>query len=637
MGPASALAWYLAKLAWSINKHGDLETSTYADHLHLLDSNVEDIRKHLHLSWAQKVSESAADRQGCRNLPLIHQKQTVKAFETLPVEDQTAVGIEVAMGFMTSHQKQHFTEVDSDVCPLCPAVDTCSHQLLDCPATESARVSHQEMRTFLLEADPIHCELPVVFRDPQTSFHDQVWAHYPQLELHRPAHITPDYLYTDAACLFPDDPDHRWVSIFIVMQISLDQDIDPARPPAQLLRDHYAVIGAGHVTGTQTVPRGELQAAVQAQEMCLEVPIITDSAYVITCHQLVASTMDIQALHKKPNWDLLSRLHQLHWHQGIRIPVQKIKSHQDLLVSDPLERKLRLGNAMADEAAKQANRHHATCITQPLRSLADSQQEDQRRLREQYQMRAKIGSLTARLLQPEVVPSAPGDRLALLLNWQIEDPVTYPLQVNQPVLALSSRWGPVYSSLLLHWLQSLKWPSQPDRNEPPVGISWIELLVNFMAVTGRTVPISVSGQFLCQEEDAMMDIHAHGISQAAKSFRSSIDHLQTLAGHALLPPHTCCMVKSIYLLDSGLFRQGIRFRPEMPQQQATLRLLHEYCQEHKTEGRTVFFQFPKYPAELVQFSPLLARPSADTPKDRQQRYTQRRAELTRLARQQRGE
>ena len=65
----------------------------------------------------------------------------------------------------------------------------------------------------------------------------------------------------------------------------------------------------------------------------------------------------------------------------------------------------------------------------------------------------------------------------------------------------------------MEWVQTLKWPAQIETDKPPLGISWVELAINFLLLAQRTIPISVtedgSTRYKNNEEHVGFDVKAH--------------------------------------------------------------------------------------------------------------------------------
>jgi hypothetical protein len=97
--------------------------------------------------------------------------------------------------------------------------------------------------------------------------------------------------------------DTRWATFAVVIpHLSLHQIPKDRLTDVPWLLDHaFTTAAVSHVSGHQNVPRAELAAAVVAQELNSQATLVTDSQYVIDCHNLIARTPDVRQLHKKHN------------------------------------------------------------------------------------------------------------------------------------------------------------------------------------------------------------------------------------------------------------------------------------------------------------------------------------------------
>eukprot|EP00435_Cladocopium_sp_Y103_P039596 s1134_g10.t1 len=506
VGPAMALNAYLAKLGWSIDQGGALH-GVHFNYLHLLQSNQEQLMLAAEKAWMDHVSLSVSNRHHLRNLPRIDNRATIQIFQTIPPDQQRTVGLDLCMGYMLNNQKAHFDDNQDAACQFCDMPDTVQHRVLHCEATQVVRTKFREVCAFLSDHDLIHTLLPAVYADPEVDFHTLIFEKYPEPQC-SPLPYKPKFLFTDGSCKLPTDPAHRWASFAIVTT-----RFDLAQMPTErihdtpwLLEHSFDVVAASHVTGAQTIPRAELLGATLAQEMELQVPVITDSMYVMYAHQLIEATPHVWKLAKKKNFDLLRRLHVLHWDKQLEIPVRKVKSHQKVMLQDP-EAFFKLGNAVADLAATMTQDQLARSITTQLARLAEESKQMKNMLKDHLLLRSELAELRKRLETDEVQHDADAPRANFFKLYTVSNPQTFTFTTEQFEHVHASKFGSHYSALVLEWLQSLEWPRQPERQTPPVGVTWLELACNFMYTTQHSLMINVApaGQptrYACTEDDA---------------------------------------------------------------------------------------------------------------------------------------
>ena len=92
---------------------------------------------------------------------------------------------------------------------------------------------------------------------------------------------------------------------------------------------------------------------------------------------------------------------------------------------------------------------------------------------------------------------ATGDDAWAILHDVYRVPTTCMTQDALPIeRAQANLQGTNFAFRLWAWLQTLEWPDHSVHSQEPFawGISWLELLLNFLVITGTMPPIRVSGQ-----------------------------------------------------------------------------------------------------------------------------------------------
>lgn len=624
-GPGMALGAYVNKLGWQVTRLGTILTDTAQ--FDLRTCNLEDLMHASTVAWMKHVSDTLLTRKDLRNTPPINAHDTIQVFQKIPDDKQVSVGIDVTMGYMTNHQKAQFDSAQDEDCTLCGHLDSHEHRVLRCSATEVVRRKYPELCAYLEEHHPMHFRLPVLYADPEVEFLRCMLDNFPEPVVHNPA-VKPQYLFTDGSCSMPGDRIHRWAS-FAIVATALDLSSLPLhllQDTTWLLHNAFDTLATSHVTGNQTVSRAELQAAVLAQELEYEVPVVSDSQYVISSHMVVVNTEDILVLHKKKNYDLLRRLHLLYWDKQKDIPVRKIKSHQTITTNDEINR-LRAGNAVADLAAVLTHRTFAKPLTDQLLKHAEDAKERKAMLTQQLSMRQELAEMRKRLTDDTVQTMSFAEQATHLFNWSVLEPQTFDIADDMFQIAHASKWGTVFTVTVMDYLRTLKWPKAPDTSKVPTGITWFELTCNFMLVTQQSVPVNISAKgqppvYHRVEDHPSFDPQAYSFGAATASFRDCISMIQTLLQHDILPTLKPRKVKSLRLLGSTESKQGIVYRPEMWRQRETLEMIQQYCQQDGT--MTSFSTWPSVPKLAPCIEPRFGELPGDTQEAKQRRYKERR-------------
>ena len=111
------------------------------------------------------------------------------------------------------------------------------------------------------------------------------------------------------------------------------------------------------------------------------------------------------------------------------------------------------------------------------------------------------------------------------------------------------------------------------------------------------------------------------------SFRNSLEHLQYLLQIPILPTSNPAKVKSICLLGSGHFKQGIPGRPELQRQKETLDTITAFLTPGPNGTAQSFWNHPEVPKRPAEIAPRIAAPTDNTSAARNRRYNKRRQEI----------
>ena len=639
-GPSGALALYVARLGWQITQQGQLLVSAFFQ-LDLLYSPWEDIVQALEHSWMEHVAIQLTSRKGYRGLPVPDRQATLRLFKQLPDKILTIASYAVTGGYMLQHQKTKFDADATDFCHYCEgAIDTHQHRVLECPLTQHVRQQFPETCQFFQEHDPVLVTCPILFLEAEWELHRQIWYSLPDPEMHLPPFALDQQVFTDGTCQFPDQPQYRHAANAAVCRMPNCPPLDALLqlPVEQQLNQGFHVISVGLLPGKQTIARAELHIVVCLAEAGHPGPYVTDSQYVINTYRLLQQQPDWRTLHTKPNFDLLWRWHCTIWQKEHRPNLIKVKSHvkptTHTLAEDQL---LQIGNAVADEAAKQALRNLSKSHHEALTKQLQEQRYHAAMLRQQFQMRFDMALVCIHFDKPEVVVTNAGDPtkfLRQMQQWTVDPAaVRYSIEDIPEEAIHASRWGSRFTDALLQWLATLAWPP-PDMSNPPLGISWIELIFNFLLTSQLEIPVNTApykkeSRYLTSSE-GLFTIDQYDFSHTIMSFQRAIEHVQFLSSRELAPKTGQIKTGSLYYMGGGSFRNGFRARPSMPLQKETLEWLWQYMTDHRNEDRVQFEVTPQAPSREPLFSYRYQDPVGLTPQDRAKRYARWRVHIKTL-------
>lgn len=365
--------------------------------------------------------------------------------------------------------------------------------------------------------------------------------------------------------------------------------------------------------------------------------LYTDSAYVISAVNLVWLATDHRYLYDRKNYDLLTRLHKaVHRHQEAP-KIGKVKAHLNLNVAG-FQRFLRIGNAVADEAAKKLATETGLPLITEKKSIYNELLTSVQHLTEEYEMRyelaiARVAFHKQNKTEETTAPIAKTG-LQKLQEWTIQDSMQYTISTDHQVAAEASRWGVTYTSLIYTWLSSLRWP-QTTITDDGVGITWYELAVNFWLTTQQSPLINLAKG---NEPQRIVDIVEHPAYDSSHytfakmifAFAGAVEHAAYVYGSTILPLGKRVKAKSLFQLGANVFRQGLSVRPTMQKQSETMDIIDSYIQQHKHGNNIQFHEYPQIP----KCNPIFVSQFSDIEGDNfqrwQTRYTRRKKFLRQL-------
>eukprot|EP00438_Fugacium_kawagutii_P013162 Skav223268 [mRNA] locus=scaffold3424:27945:29348:+ [translate_table: standard] len=441
-------------------------------------------------------------------------------------------------------------------------------------------------------------------------------------------------IFTDGSCLHPDSPEARWAS-YAIVATDLQVDALPPDTPVEqfpmLQQQHFYVLGMGHVTGAQTIPRAELQAAVVAHETQRGLPLYTDSSYVVGQYHLLCRTLCLADLHKYPNFELLARWHALLWQHHCQTPTFKVAAHKllDRACEDSLV--CRLGNDLADRIAKQAAHSLQPEYIAQLQQRAQDTQQDLQFLQDQYQLRTALVNMRGTLQHTagSLVSWNPDQVFQEFLALEVVHPQEYFVADDDWQHLAASKYGVPFSELVLKWALSLRWPRDAEQTNPPIGVTWFELAVNFLITTQKAIIFQSASQFVDVDADEHWDRLQCNVNHWANSLRHCLRHLEFVLQRTLIPKSSLQHVAALYKLGGGVYKQGFNRRPAMLCQFQTLTCVRDYLKGNLYSGKTCFNTIPTIPEIPPVFQADLPIPPADTMRDRELRYQNRRRDIAR--------
>ena len=535
IGPATSLKVMLRRNGWTLHATG-VCTGPGNVRISLMTASARDISQAVNVAWAYSVREAAAHRNGLAGagIPCPHLTSQVLSKFALP--QQKLLARHITGAFQSGMVRSAWSAHDCDACPWCEQPDTKLHRFTACPAFATVRERHPFAMQILLDQRPEWVHGPYATLAPAQDIANLLFATRPPPSWPPPVSLqglpTPLTFFTDGGCRNPQVPAARLAAWSVVLDTTPPGGHDRAmdlwaqhglHPPA------LQVQSLGAVPGKQTAPRAELCAALQATRIAAasgRVPctIVTDCAYVVRVFREFSSGFGVKGFLRAANQDLLQLLQEVWFPQ---VEVRKVKAHE----LDKLDRASaglwdHLGNHAADTSCTMALDNELPFVQEMAADILEFQEQQADMLHAVFSYLVDLDA-TVQRLQPgpssqaaeqrdeapleAIFPTAVHHRWQdLRRRWWVGSPLAPP---SQQVHA-GCKWGPEFSWRVWHWSQTLSWTAA-DRS-PFTGTTTLELLCNFVCVTGSLPPVAIrqeSGSWFCQAADT---VEAHLIPAAIR-------------------------------------------------------------------------------------------------------------------------
>ena len=182
--------------------------------------------------------------------------------------------------------------------------------------------------------------------------------------------------------------------------------------------------------------------------------------------------------------------------------------------------------------------------------------------------------------------------LLQLQQWTVHAPWTRP--ASRLDLSSFALWGPMLTRKLLQWLVQLQWPSIHDAPDE-FGVTWLKLACSFWLTVGCFFPAKRRDQrgvwrVVHIDNYAKATLYQVKFSEQAKMRSQWIDQVGDLIDSRVLPDIPRGLVRSLYMVVSGIQSSGVKRRPSFPFQSDVMRVLHDYTSRPTGHNRWPFYR-----------------------------------------------
>ena len=450
-------------------------------------------------AWRELVPANIRHRNGltfaCPPAPHVTHKVLQQFDEGLQVHLARVV-----VGALLSGAAQAtWDRLQSPNCQFCGAVDTKHHRVLHCPATATAR------GPFLSLLQLLEMESPEWFHCPYPSTHESepflrlLWASRqtvapPASMLNVPSLTCAGeiHFFTDGTC--PEARHAAWaVLVYTGPWPFCPEWLQLQWKDRQGLAAFFSVVAQGVVPGLQTISRAEVLALCQAAWLAQSFP--NGQATVWSDSQVARRELQLQlevGIHFAS--DLIHAVPDRVF-EGVRL--RKIAAYKQV---EDVPRDLVLptiGNHLADEAAKAARNNDLNVARETCEAVAEHYHEQHARFLAYCQFQAELIKVAK--------PLRAAAKRESQINYQ-------PDELN--LEAVTARWNSLqttaidvatesaadrlcvqranYPQALQMWCDLLVWPTGAQAAHGYVGITFLELMFNFIVCTGLVPLVGAS-------------------------------------------------------------------------------------------------------------------------------------------------
>eukprot|EP00438_Fugacium_kawagutii_P007747 Skav221247 [mRNA] locus=scaffold1045:300146:301999:+ [translate_table: standard] len=478
-GPAGTLTYYLLKIGWTLDKHGQIHTDQFVS-FDLLTTSIRTLQIWVERAWIRDMLTYETERKILSHLS-IDVISTIQVLQKFSVFQQHFLLEEISGGFQTEVQKSKWAQDASGQCLHCEELDTREHRVFHCAATADVRAPFQNLLTDMTEFSLIH-ELPVIFTHENFhTFHTvnekHVEAQIPlkHLEIIRAwieQGVTPTF-YTDGSVKHPHSPLTRTAAYSIVLDVCRDDQQRQQvmlNTPRGVPPESQIPLAAARTTGNQTVYRSELFAVVRIVECFSASDIFSDSAATVKTFsrcQRASSLEDLQNLGER---DLVFRL----W-ESLRMgthKIHKLKAHRDVdAVENVLDRYHAWGNYVADTEAGRVGNELDLDYLRFAGQMHDDLCEGKEKLQKIFDLLLKLHKQRATLHAAlerqkgvdQTVHLSHEQQVQILVNWQISN--VWQRDSVRVDRSFSSAWGPRWALAFRKWAEQVVWPDPGIQQE----------------------------------------------------------------------------------------------------------------------------------------------------------------------------
>ena len=595
-GPASAFGYLVKQLGWSLDAHGVIDINGFL-RFDLCESSFQRFRRFLHANWQRRLIMAKTHRKSWFHFPDVAVLPTMRALKHFSQSQQRTLIRENSGAFQSCQQKAKWNEAVDGTCPFCPAQDTREHRLLECPIGADLRSNFQDVISWLDSSGAEFAEFPYVTVHPSTDALlcsafalpvptlDDAVLDFVHSRFSRGYQV---HWFTDGSCCQSCDPSFSYAAYAIAVDLCYDDDVRVQHATnaecTGLVPPTFQKVLAARTHGEQDILRSEIYAAVVILLGARQGVIHIDSLAALKLLNLALHSPTLDPLISREHFDLLVQV----WRRRADISCElvKVKAHTDIsLIRCPLQQYWTWGNVYVDSVAVAARDNLLPPLVKECAQLAFEVEEQVAMLRRVFELQLDLRILRAKAISNMETATASTQMTASAIDlayqqWSVEDPISLIGDFDDQFWHFSM-FGPGLMKDMLAWMRLLQWPAEIHSQGPmgfQTGVSWVELALSFMIVTGSYLPVlreDAHGKRQLVHPQTFHDAKEIGLcsTECGTILQKLWDNIRSVTPEPMNIPGSRRKVASLYHLGAARYVQGWHIRYVFPRQKEVNEIL----------------------------------------------------------------
>ena len=590
-GPATALATMFRKQDWVLQSGGRCQGP--GNHsFHVLNSSTRQVRQAVRGAWLHIVAVRVRHRNGLCHAPVPCPRIVDTTLQQFAPGLQVHLAQSIVGGHMSCAAQAKWDPLQDKTCEFCGELDSKSHRILHCAATAAVRQPFQAVLNWMGENAPhwIHC--PFATESESAPFLRLLWS---TRRLQQPQDIRGLVLkhslkqlifFTDGTCSSPQVEGARHAAWAVLLYCRTDirsmfTEWAHWKQTGQMPAC-FCVVAQGLVPATQTINRAETCALLQTSSLCQQCPdlpaeVWSDSKYALGQVSLLQRFPGRPLPLSCAIRDLCSFETEAPFASHLKL--HKVKAHSDGDAFQGRDLLVVLGNHVVDEAAKQARKQDLPVVHEHLQISLDWEMQQAECLQFFFEYLHQLTAFVApRRHQHQASDKAQVDSNMKVAHWMQLVPGP-PLRLAPPLpqapeWPTNTVWPQWYLDAFWNWCCTLQWAAAGLAQHRLAGISYLELLANFVLIAGVLPPIALPQNGIQGKEyiDPLLEegqLCAINLREMIVTFQATAKAVSKIAGRQvwLAPAHH--KLRCLDVLIPGCVRKGLLYRPAMQENEKT--------------------------------------------------------------------